>query len=184
MSELAGHLLVATPATGGEVFHRSVVLLLHHDDDGAHGLVINKPLVVGVDAVLPTWASHLTPPSTLYQGGPVGLDTALGLVLCPDVSADPLGIHLIFRGLGVVDLDSPPEIVVPAVTGLRIFAGYSGWGPGQLDDEIAEHAWYVVPLLPEDPFSDEPGTMWTRVLARQGGRLAWAARFPEDPSLN
>ena len=183
VDSLAGKLLVATPRTGGEIFVRSVVLLLHHDGDGAHGLVLNKPLDADVGRVLPAWQEHVTGSSSLFQGGPVGLDTALGVVSVPGTS-EPLGIKLLFGSVGVVDLDAPPEVVVPAVAGLRVFAGYSGWGAGQLEGEISSGGWYVVDPEVSDVFTDAPDGLWRAVLRRQPGRLRWVASFPEDPSLN
>ena len=182
---LAGRLLVAAPGTGGEVFHRSVVLLLHHDEDGAHGLVLNKPIEADVDSVLPAWQAHVVAPGRLFQGGPVGLDTALGLVrLGHEHAGEGLGIQRLFDRIGVVDLDAPPEIVVPHVSAVRVFAGYSGWAAGQLEDELAAGAWFVVDARPGDPFVPVPEIVWSMVLRRAGGTLAWLATYPEDPRLN
>lgn len=184
VESLAGRLLVATPAIGGEIFRRSVVLLIHHDHDGAHGLVLNKPLSVGVERILPGWQEHVCAPGRLFQGGPVGLDTALGLACVPGVGADPMGVHRVVGSLGVVDLDAPPVLIVPEVSDLRIFAGYSGWGAGQLEDEISEGSWYVVPYESRDPFSPNPERLWEEVLRRQPRQLAWVALYPENPSWN
>ncbi|MDO5710939.1 MAG: YqgE/AlgH family protein [Micrococcales bacterium] len=193
MDSLAGRLLVAAPRTGGEIFRRSVVLILHHDEAGAHGLVLNKPIPAPVSRVLPVWQEHVSEPAQLFQGGPVGLDTALGLVTVPGESAanrddprarEPLGIRLLFGSVGVVDLDTPPEVVVPAVAGMRVFAGYSGWGAGQLEDELADGGWYVVAPEVGDVFTGRPEGLWERVLRRQPGPLAWVATYPEDPTQN
>ena len=179
-----GRLLVATPETGGEVFRRSVVLVLHHDGEGAHGVVLNRPLDAGVDSVLPGWEEHVTKPSTLFQGGPVGLDSALGLVTVPGDVEEPMGVRLLFGGLGLVDLDVPPPVVVPEIAGLRSFAGYAGWGSGQLENEIRVGGWYVVEAEPRDAFTAEPDLLWAEVLRRQRGNLALVASYPEDPSMN
>ncbi|GAB97730.1 hypothetical protein KILIM_080_00010 [Kineosphaera limosa NBRC 100340] len=188
MDSLAGRLLVATPRTGGEIFRRSVVLLLHHDEAGAHGLVLNKPIGAPVGRVLPAWQEHVSEPAQLFQGGPVGLDTALGLVRVPGGSHEdhsaPLGIRLLFGTVGVIDLDVPPEVVVPAVAGMRVFAGYSGWGAGQLESEIESSGWYVVDPEVGDAFTEDPQTLWAGVLRRQPGPLAWVATYPEDPTHN
>jgi putative transcriptional regulator len=182
---LAGRLLVATPLIGDGVFHRGVVLLLHHDADGAQGVVINRPMEAPVDAVLPAWQDHVTPPGVLFEGGPVGLDTALGLVTVPgEGQEEPLGVKRLFGGLGLVDLDTPPVIVLPEIAGLRIFAGYAGWSPGQLEDEVRTGSWYVVDAEARDPFSDSPADLWVRVLRRQRDHLALVSTFPEDPDLN
>lgn len=137
---LAGRLLVATPQIGEGVFHRSVILMLHHDADGAQGVVLNRPMEAPVDAVLPAWQEHVTPPGVLFEGGPVGLDTALGLVTVPGGGEEPLGVKRLFGGVGLVDLDTPPVLVLPEIAGLRIYAGYAGWSPGQLEDRWARAA--------------------------------------------
>lgn len=185
LSHLTGKLLVATPSTGGEVFRRSVVLVLHHDADGAHGVVLNRQLDATVGSVLPGWQEHVTPPARLFQGGPVGLDTALGLVTAPGFNApEPMGVRLILGSVGLVDLDTPPVLVMPELAGLRIFAGYSGWGAGQLENEIRHDGWYVVEAEPRDAFTDQPERLWADVLRRQRGNLAFVALFPDDPAAN
>ncbi len=67
---------------------------------------------------------------------------------------------------------------------VRLYAGYSGWGPGQLEHELAQDAWFVVDAEPDDPFLPDGAALWQRILARQGGPLARLALFPVDPSLN
>ncbi len=190
---MAGRLLVSTPSLVVDSFRRAVVLLLAHTSaSGATGLVLTRPSAVDVDAVLPAWQPFVTAPGRLFQGGPVGLDGALGLVRVPGVAdgsasgraAEPLGFQRLVGSFGVVDLDAPPEIVAPGAAGLRIFAGHSGWSPGQLEGEIEAGAWYVLDAEPGDPFSDDPEGLWSAVLRRQRGELAWVASFPEDPSMN
>lgn len=182
---LTGRLLVATPRIEEGVFHRSVVLLLHHSDDGAQGIVLNRPLEADIDSVLPGWEEAATHPQRVFQGGPVGLDSALGLVTVPgDVSEDPLGIKRLFGGVALVDLDAPPVLINPEIAGLRIFAGYAGWGAGQLESELTEGSWYVVDAEGRDPFSSAPEELWTEVLRRQRSQLALVATFPDDPSMN
>ena len=177
-------LLVATPQTGGEVFRRSVVLVLHHDEEGAQGVVLNRPLAAPVSSVLPPWQDYVTDPPTVFQGGPVALDSALGLVTVPGDYHEPMGVRLLFGGIGLVDLDIPPLVVVPEVAGLRIFAGYAGWSGGQLEREIRDGGWYVVESEARDAFTSEPETLWFTVLRRQRGHLAFVASLPEDPTMN
>ena len=187
---LAGRLLVATPELGDGTFERSVVLVLDHDDDGALGVVINRPTPVDVAEVLPTWQPLACEPGVLFQGGPVALDSALGLAVVPgtDEAAEPLGWRRVVGRLGLVDLDTPPEVLAAEVTRLRIFAGYAGWGAGQLEDELRQGAWYVVPADPDggfaDAFSASPDGLWRAVLRRQGGDLAMVSTYLDDPSLN
>ena len=180
-----GKLLVATPRTVGEIFWRSVVLVLQHDEGGAQGVVLNRPLTAPVSAVLPDWQDYATDPPTVFQGGPVAMDSALGLVTVPgDKQEEPLGVRLLFGGIGIVDLDIPPVVVMRAVAGLRIFAGYAGWSAGQLEQEIRDGGWYVVESEARDAFNPEPETLWTTVLRRQRGNLALVASFPDDPTMN
>jgi putative transcriptional regulator len=95
-----------------------------------------------------------------------------------------LGWRRVIDGLGLVDLDIPPEVLAPEMASLRIFAGYAGWGTGQLEDELGEGAWYVVPSHAQDAFTGEPGQLWRSVLRRQGGDLAMVSTYPDDPSMN
>lgn len=181
---LTGKLLVATPQIEDGIFHRSVVLILDHTDDGAQGVVLNRPLEADVHSVLPGWQELATRPDTVFHGGPVQTDSALGLVSVPGEDDSPLGIRKLFGGLGVVDLDAPPPLIAPEVSGLRIFAGYAGWTAGQLEREIRTGSWYVVDAEARDAFTDRPTELWVRVLRRQRDELAFVSTFPADPSLN
>ena len=185
IDHVTGKLLVATPQTGGDIFRRSVVLVLQHDEEGAQGVVLNRPLQAPVSAVLPPWQDYVTDPPIVFQGGPVALDSALGLVTVPgDNEEEPMGVRLLFGGLGLVDLDIPPLVVMPEVAGLRIFAGYAGWSSGQLEQEIRAGGWYVVESEARDAFTPDPETLWASVLRRQRGNLALVASFPDDPTMN
>ncbi|MFZ0323244.1 MAG: YqgE/AlgH family protein [Actinomycetes bacterium] len=186
---LTGRLLVASPMLGDPNFERSVVLLVDHDEEGALGVVLNRPTGVEVAVVIPSWGEYTTGPALVFRGGPVGEDSALALgalaVGVPDDEAEePLGFRRVFGSLGLVDLDAEPEVLAADLRAVRVFAGYAGWGPGQLEDELAEDTWFVVESLPGDPFVDDPDHLWRDVLRRQGGELAMVATFPEDPSLN
>ena len=194
---LIGRLLVASPALVDVNFRRSVVLVLDHSDDGALGLIVNRPMDVDVSSVLPAWQPHTTAPGRLFQGGPVQLDSALGLVAVPGSGSQPIGVRMLIGSVGLVDLDAPPEVVAPGLAGLRwgfavgamvavlrIFAGYAGWSSGQLESEIGQGGWYVVDSEPRDAFTDRPERLWPDVLRRQRGRLAMMSTYPDDPSLN
>jgi putative transcriptional regulator len=181
---LVGRLLVATPSLREPTFSRTVILLLDHGDDGALGVVLNRPMEVEVSAVLPTWQPHVTAPGVLFEGGPVALDSALGLVAVPGDAREPIGVRRISGSLGLIDLDVEPDDVAARLSGVRIFAGYAGWAVGQLEVEIAEGSWYVVDAEARDPFTDDPQVLWRNVLRRQRGDLAYVATFPQDPSLN
>lgn len=182
-----GRLLVASPLLRGSSFERSVVLVLDHDEDGAFGVVINQPTPLYVGEVLPTWQPYTTGPGVVFQGGPVALDSALALAVVPRAGAseeEPLGWRRVVDSLGLVDLDAPPELLAAELAGLRVFAGYAGWSPGQLEGEIDEGAWYVVDADPRDAFSDSPTGLWRAVLRRQRNELALLSTIPDDPRLN
>lgn len=178
-----GRLLVATPLLGDPTFSRSVVLVLDADADGTLGVVINRPTTVGVGSVLPDWQPYTAVPGVVFSGGPVAADSALALAAVPG-TGDPLGWRRVAGGLGLVDLDAPPALVVPELGGLRVFAGYAGWVSGQLEAELSEGSWYVVDAEPGDAFTDEPQGLWRAVLRRQRGELALVSTYPEDPTLN
>ena len=188
----AGDLLVATPALLDPNFERTVVLVLDIDDDGALGVVLNRPSRVSVGEILPQWRDLATAPDLLFEGGPVGTDSALAVGVSeplspgpgPDPGDGPLGFRRLYGDVGIVDLDTPTEIVGSSLSRLRIFAGYAGWGSEQLLAEIRSGSWYVLPSLPGDLFAGEPETLWTRVLRRQPGELAWVSTRPLDPSMN
>jgi putative transcriptional regulator len=186
VSSLTGQLLVATPALADPNFDRAVVLLLDHDEEGSLGVVLNRPTPVGVGDVLEPWAELAGRPPVVFQGGPVSLDSALGLAVVPGESADsePLGWRRVHGAIGLVDLEAPPELLAAELGSLRIFAGYAGWGPGQLEEELSDGAWYVVESEPGDVFSPDPEQMWRAVLRRQRNELAMVATYPDDPSLN
>ncbi|WP_055566702.1 MULTISPECIES: YqgE/AlgH family protein [Streptomyces] len=201
VSSLTGRLLVATPALADPNFDRAVVLLLDHDEKGSLGVVLNRPTPVDVADILEGWGELAGAPGVVFQGGPVSLDSALGVAVIPGekgapprarpragarspVPADPIGFRRVHGAIGLVDLEAPPELLASALGSLRIFAGYSGWGPGQLENELAEGAWYVVESEPGDVSSPDPERLWRAVLRRQRSELAMVATYPDDPSLN
>ena len=177
-------LLVATPALVDPNFADSVVLLLDVDADGALGVVLNRPSGVPVDAVLDGWAGVVAEPDVLFQGGPVGAEGALAVALLRDPDDVPVGFRAVEGRLGLVDLDAPVELLEGSLAGLRIFAGYAGWGAEQLDGEIEEGSWYVVPGETADVFRSDTAELWRDVLRRQPGELAWHSTRPADPELN
>ncbi|WP_020576059.1 YqgE/AlgH family protein [Actinopolymorpha alba] len=180
-----GQLLVATPALRDPNFTRTVVLILDHDGDGALGVVVNRPTELPVTSVLAPWNDLVCEPDVLFQGGPVATDSALALAEVPaEVDAEPLGWRRLYGRLGLVDLDAPPELLAGGVRGMRVFAGYSGWSPGQLEAEVKDGGWYVVESEPGDVFTLDPPGLWRRVLRRQRDELALVATFPDDPLMN
>jgi putative transcriptional regulator len=186
---LGGRLLVATPLLGDPNFRRTVVLIVDDQHgDGTLGVVLNRPTEVPVGQVLEPWTDLVTGPSVVFRGGPVQPDSALALALATG-EAEPMGwkslsVAPVMRRIGLVDLEAPPELLAPGVSSFRVFAGYAGWGPGQLQGEIDEGAWYVLRGEPADAFAADPGKLWRTVLRRQGGELAMVATYPDDPSAN
>ena len=182
-----GRLLVATPRLADPNFERTVVLLLDHDDSGTLGVVLNRPSPVPVGDVLQDWEGLVAGPDVLFHGGPVGTDSALAVASIPvgkDPADDPVGFRRLFDDTGIVDLDTPTELLDHAIARLRIFAGYAGWGVGQLEAEVEEGSWYVLPMEPGDAFAGDPSGLWARVLRRQPGDLAWVSTRPSDPTMN
>ena len=180
MDSLRGHLLVASPALSDPNFCRTVVLVTEHSEEGAAGLVLNRPSLVEVAAAVPDLEALVEDSEQVWVGGPVQPEAVLvlGEFFDPDDAAVPL-----FESLGFPSLDEPEEIV-PATTRRRVFAGYAGWDAGQLEEEIANEDWILEPALADDAFTAEPDDLWRAVLRRKGGIYELVARMPEDPSLN
>ena len=181
---MTSRLLVATPLLTEPTFSRTVILLLEHgEDSGAFGLVLNRPESAPVSDVVPSVADLATDPDVLFSGGPVSPSTAIALGLAAP-GADPEGWTPVVPPIVTVDLDHDPALLAASLRALRVFAGYAGWGPGQLEREIAEGAWYLVDALPGDAFLDDPARLWSTVLRRQGWPLAAVAVAPLDPTMN
>jgi putative transcriptional regulator len=170
---LNGKLLIASPSMA-DYFHRTVILMVEHSSEGAFGLVLNRPSETTVGEASPELAGLIGDGHLVHVGGPVQPNavTAIG-----EHSDPATATKLIIGTVGMVDLDDPPEL-----SKLRVFAGYAGWGPGQLDGELEQEAWIVDETHPDDPFCE--GDLWARVLARKGGEYALLARMPPDPSVN
>lgn len=183
MSSLRGRLLVAEPTLADPNFHRTVVYLIEHNDDGSLGVVLNRPSETPVHAVVPTWSPYVSDPKIVFTGGPVSPEAAICLARCDDGTDSPLWTAL-GAGVGVLDLNGDPIDAPSGVTGLRIFAGYSGWSAGQLEVEMSMDGWFVLDAEADDIFAETADELWRRVLARQDGPLRRFAPFPEDPSVN
>lgn len=184
-----GQLLAATPMLGDMNFRRTIVLVVEDDqEEGTLGVVLNRPSEIPVRQVLEPWKDLVTGPSVLFQGGPVSPDSALALAL-PRGETEPIGWRSLsgsrlMSRIGLVDLGAPPELLADGIASLRVFAGYAGWGAGQLEAEIDAGAWLVLEGLPEDAFAAEPDRLYPTVLRRQGGEMALLSTYPDDPVLN
>lgn len=173
----AGRLLVATQGLVDPNFARSVILLLEHEAEGAVGVILNRPGQVPIAEALETWAPLAAEPAVVFGGGPVQPEAviALGRTRPGATAAEVL------PGLAVVDLRGDPALAAGDYRSVRLFAGYAGWGPGQLEAEVADGGWFLVDGEATDVLSASPDSLWRVVLARQGGVFLTVA---EDPTLN
>ena len=181
MASLRGKLIVAGPKLYDPNFHRTVVLICEHTDDGALGLIVNRPTPVEVGDAVPELGELLGPTDRLFAGGPVQPQSIVLLAELEDPPEEALmvtgDVGLVLQG---VDLE---DLAAMARRG-RAFLGYAGWGPGQLEDELERDDWLVVDAEPDDAFAEDAEAMWAHVLARNGGEYALLATMPPDPSLN
>lgn len=177
-----GRLLVASPSLSDPNFRRAVVLLLEHSDEGALGLVLNRPTPLVAREALPgTLAESMPDDERVYQGGPVQPEAVIVLA---DFTDTTLAASVAFDRVGIVDPDADASRLGGAVRAIRAYGGYAGWGEGQLEQEIAEEAWIDASPASEDVFGDDPDGLWSRVLERKGGAWRLIARMPENPSVN
>ena len=177
-----GRLLVASPPLVDPNFDRTVVLMLEHGDDGGLGIVLNRRSETTVADVFPEWHELVSPPEVVFAGGPVSTDAVIALARRREGELD--GFVQILDDLGTVDLAEDPLRIGASLVTLRVFAGYAGWTPGQLEAELEQGAWFVVAMEPDDPFVDAPEHLWRDVLRRQRGRLALFSNYPEDATVN
>jgi putative transcriptional regulator len=178
-----GKLLLAAPPLVDPNFDRTVVLVLEHGEAGSLGLILNRPTEEEVGDMLPSWRHFVSGQPVLFDGGPVEEEAIIGLAWVREVPEE--GFASLDEGLGTLDLSEDPEHLASRLDDLRLFRGYAGWSPGQLEDELDANAWIVVDADRSDPFTPAPDTLWRDVLRRQGGSLAqMAERIPDDVSVN
>ncbi len=187
----AGRLLVATPLLEDPNFRRAVVLIVEHEDvQGTLGVVLNRPTAVGVGQVLEQWTELATEPSVVFRGGPVAPNSALALAMVPGKD-EPLGWRALdgapaLARLGLLDLDTPPRLLAPAITSRCASTRATRAGrPGQLEAEIDEGAWYVLAgpagrrlrRRPRPPVAPGPAAART---------ATWPSSppIPDDPAQN
>ncbi len=176
-----GQLLIAGPALQDPNFWRTVVLVVEHTDEGALGLVLNRPSETTIGEAVPELEVLVDPGEQLFIGGPVQPSSVIVLA----EFEDPRDAALIaFDAIGILGTSSsPPEPAADVRTG-RAFVGHSGWGPGQLDTELERGDWILDTARRQDAFSATPRELWSEVLTRKGGSYALVARMPPDPSVN
>jgi putative transcriptional regulator len=170
---LAGKLLIASPNMP-DYFHRTVIAMIEHSEEGAFGLVLNRPSETVVGEASPELAELVGEEHLLFIGGPVQPNAVTAIGEYPDPSA---ASKLLVGNVGMVDLDEQHELAR-----MKVFVGYAGWSGGQLEGELEQEAWIVEEIHPDDPFAD--GDLWATVLDRKGGQYSLLARMPPDPSVN
>jgi putative transcriptional regulator len=171
---LGGRLLVAAPELEDPNFHRAVILVLEHSEDGAVGVVLTQESDAYVAEHLPAVAPHVCDPPVFFVGGPVAEGSVVALAGESGESGEP----------SLFDLDDLIEARLEAPTWLRLFVGYSGWAPGQLDAEVATGSWIVVESSDGDAFTGDPDGLWRAVLRRQRPPLSRLALYPDNVMSN
>jgi putative transcriptional regulator len=178
---LRGQLLVAGPSLLDPNFQRTVVLIVEHEDEGAMGLVLNRPSPIAAEQAIPELGDALDPEERLWMGGPV---QATSVVVLADFAGTGLRQMPVVGDVGLVLPESDLQEVGTAVRRARPFLGYAGWGPGQLESELERDDWILAEFAPADAFTDDPDALWGEVLGRKGGQYALLATMPPDPSMN
>jgi putative transcriptional regulator len=180
MESLRGRLLISSGGLYDPNFRHTVVLVGEHNEDGALGVVLNRALDVTVEEALPVLSDLVPPGSLLFQGGPVQPTSP---ILLAELTSPELSDLPVFGSVGFLIGDVSAEIA-PSIVRARIFAGYSGWGPGQLEAEMDQDSWILEPALEDDVFTDAPDLLWSQVLKRKGPDFRLLSRMPYDPTMN
>ena len=181
MESVRGHLLIAGPGLLDPNFWRTVVLVVEHSEEGAFGLVLNRPSETSVGEAVPELEELIDLEELLFIGGPVQPSSVIVLGQFEDATDAAL---LAFDDVGVLGTGPSPEELAAGLRAGRAFVGHAGWGPEQLDGELERGDWIIEPARVEDAFTGEPHELWSEVLTRKGGSYALVARMPPDPSMN
>ena len=183
MDSTRGRLLVASPTLTDPNFRRTIVLMLEHTQQGALGVVLNRPSKFPTKRVMSRWMKFIADPDVVFIGGPVSNSSLVGVGSLASEASEESWRQVEGR-VGTVDLSVNPD-AIQGLAELRIFSGYAAWGPGQLEGELAEDSWFVLQLAPADPFSSTPDELWWQVFARQEDSGLRRLRFyPRNPSYN
>ena len=180
VQSLKGQLLIAGPSLVDPNFRRTVVLVGEHSEDGALGVVLNRASESTVEDAVPELANVVDGEEAIHVGGPV---QPSAIVVLAEFSNAEDARALVLGSVGFLPSEVDP-LELGELRRARVFAGYAGWGPGQLDEELAEGSWIVEQALPEDVFTLEPDALWSAVLQRKGGPFGVLALMPPDPSRN
>jgi putative transcriptional regulator len=181
MDSLAGHFLIASPQILDPNFHRTVVLITAHTDEGAVGVVLNRCSEATVGEAVPQLAPVTDLDELVFVGGPVNPEGVA--VLAEFEDPEEAGV-MVLDDVGFVALEKALEVQAPELQRARVFAGVAGWGPEQLEDELERDDWFIEPASVDAIFTDDPEQLWSDVLRRKGGHYELVARMPLDPSLN
>jgi putative transcriptional regulator len=183
VESLQGKLLVASPSLVDLNFRRTVVLLGEHGEEGAMGVVLNRPSETPVEEAAEGLAPLVEPGALVHVGGPVSPEA---VVVLAEVDDPVVTAELVVGDVGFLrgDLNLEDETVVDVVRRARVFAGYAGWTPGQLEAELETTDWLVEPVLPDDLFAPPDQDIWADIIRRKGGSYRLVATMPFDPTLN
>jgi putative transcriptional regulator len=176
---LRGQLLIASPALLDPNFRRTVVLIGEHGEEGAMGVVLNRPTEIEVAQAVPALGELVAAQAHVYAGGPVDPDHVVVLAEWDDPGD---AASIVFGSVGFMPADADPALVAASTGRVRVFGGHAGWSPGQLESELEEESWIVEQAAPDDVFA--AGDLWSAVLRRKGGGYRVLALMPEDPSVN
>jgi putative transcriptional regulator len=182
VDSLRGQLLLGSPSLIDPNFRRAAVLVGEHDEEeGALGVILNRPTGVTVAEAAPSLA-HLVPEDDLvYSGGPVRPESVLVLA---EVDDPAVVDGLIVGDIGFLRADAELDELTALTRRARVFAGYAGWSLGQLEAEVESEDWIVEPALPDDPFAPADADLWRAAVERKGGPYRLVATMPDDPQLN
>lgn len=176
-----GDILIAEPFLAGKYFSRAVVYIVEHDGKGTIGFVLNKPLPYSLSGLVREMEGIDFP---VYLGGPVEQDKLYYLHTHPEVPDSLLiGGNVYWGGdfVRLAQMIREGDILPQEV---RFFAGYSGWEPGQLQDELEDNSWMVSKILPAQVFASQEERLWENSMKALGGRYKIWANFPENPIMN
>jgi putative transcriptional regulator len=177
---LRGHLLIAAPDLLDPTFRRTVILIGDHSDNGAMGVVLNRPSAVTVEDAVEPLSGLVAADAAVHIGGPVEPEA---VVVLGDFAQPEQAAALVVGTIGFLPQEADPGALGNLVSA-RVYAGYAGWAPGQLEEELEEESWIVEPARPEDVFTESPDALWSDLLRRKGGIYRVIATMPEDPTLN
>jgi putative transcriptional regulator len=179
---LKGHLLLDSGQLRGSFFQRSVVLICQHDSDGAFGLVLNRSAGTNAGDMIVADLPEPLRASPLFLGGPVqpsALSFLLTDAFIPDANVLP-NLSLGHSLDALIELGES----FSATQQVKMFAGYAGWSPGQLEDEVKRDAWLTHPASLDLVFDVSPHQLWQKILRQKGWQYQLLAQMPEDLSLN